>query len=311
MNAMISTLMLVSVLSPQKGWYAPGQPINISVKSPAEVTLVMTDFTNKAFEAKVPIVVAGEKVVDVAPLLPDGMPTGSYILYAVPKDAARKDFIGTPLVITVFPDKRQGAPPGPVVIKVEPLCYVKMTTDKGPLTVAFYYDVAPNTTANFLALAGAGFYDGLTFHRIIPDFIVQGGDPRGDGTGGPGYMLHAEFNDRAQETGVISMARSIDPNEAGGAMPRCEFAHSAGSQFFVSLNYDNTRQLNRRYTAFGEVVEGMETIKAIASLPLADAQSGLPKEPPRITKAEVRPVTAKENPYPPLLEKVHPPTVTP
>ena len=93
------------------------------------------------------------------------------------------------------------------------------------------------------------------------------------------------------------MARSTDPNEAGGAMPRFEFANSAGSQFFICLNYENTQQLDRRYTAFGKVIDGMETVKAIAEIPLANAETGKPKDPPKILKAEVKPVTAKENPY--------------
>ena len=107
-----------------------------------------------------------------------------------------------------------------MAVRVEPLCYVAMTTDKGPMTMAFYYDVAPITVENFLSLSAGGFYDGLTFHRIVPNFIIEGGDPRGDRTGGPGYHIEAEFNDRPHQPGVISMAHSTDPNEAGGAHAR-------------------------------------------------------------------------------------------
>jgi cyclophilin family peptidyl-prolyl cis-trans isomerase len=107
------------------------------------------------------------------------------------------------------------------------------------------------------------------------------------------------------------MARSGDPNEAGGAMPRCEFANSAGSQFFICLDYQNTKQLDKRYTAFGKVMDGMDAVKAIASVPLADPQSGRPKEPPKIKKAEVKPVTAKNNPYQKMFEEAQAPTVTP
>ncbi|MEA2708591.1 MAG: peptidyl-prolyl cis-trans isomerase [Phycisphaerales bacterium] len=314
MNSLISVMMLASVLIPAKGWYAPSEPINIHVKPPAgggAITLVLTDFTNRQLTDREPVVVGEEKTVDLKTMLPDGMPGGTYLVYAVPANAARKDFAGTPLVVSVQEDRRQGATPGPMVVRVEPLAYVAMTTDKGAMTMAFYYDVAPHTVGNFLTLAGEGFYDGLAFHRIVPDFVIQGGDPRGDGTGGPGYMLQQEFNNRAHLEGVLSMARNGDPNEAGGAMPRCEFANSAGSQFFVCLKYDNTKQLDRRYTAFGRVVDGMETVKKIADVALADPVSGRPKEPPKIVKAEVKPVTAKENPYAAIFEQVQGPSMLP
>lgn len=318
MNAAVSLMLFVSVLVPSKGWYAPNEPIEIAVRSagpttgpttaPAgEISLVLTDFTNRAIESKTTLTAAGEKTFDIRPLLPEGLTGGTFILYAVPKDAARKDFIGTPLVINVFEDKRPGAPGGPMVVRVEPLCYVAMTTDKGPINLAFYYDVAPNTVENFLSLSRGGFYDGLTFHRVVPNFIIEGGDPRGDRTGGPGYTINAEFNDRHHDPGVISMARSVDPNEAGGASPRFEFANSAGSQFFICLNYENTQQLNHRYTAFGKVIDGMETVKAIAALPIANAETGKPKDPPKILKAEVKPVTAKENPYLKFLDEIQGP----
>jgi peptidyl-prolyl cis-trans isomerase B (cyclophilin B) len=325
MNSIVSVMLLASVLIPAKGWYAPNEPINVHVRPPAgggEITLVLTDFTNRQLGDRPPVVVGGgdeEKTVDLKNLLPDGLPGGSYLLFAVPKDAARKDFVGTPLVINVEEDRRQGATPGPMVVRVEPLVYVNMTTDAGPMTLAFYYDVAPNTVGNFLRLCGEGFYDGLSFHRIAPDFVVQGGDPRGDGTGGPGYSVQAEFNDRPHLEGVLSMARSSDPNEAGGAVPRAEFANSAGSQFFICLKYDNTKQLDRRYTAFGRVVDddaadgkgGLDTVHAIASVPLADANSGKPKTPPKILHAEVKPVTAKENPYMKIFEEVRGPSMIP
>ena len=316
MNSIVSVMLLASVLVPAKGWYAPHEPINIHVKPPAgagEVALILTDFTNRQLSDDTPMIVGEEKTVDVKQLLPEGMPGGTYLLYAVPAKAARKDFAGTPLVISVQEDRRQGATPGPMVVRVQPMAYCAVTTDKGVMNVAFYYDVAPHTAGNFLKLAAEGFYDGLSFHRVVPEFVLQGGDPRGDGTGGPGYMIHHEFNDRPHLEGVLSMARSGDPNEAGGAMPRCEFANSAGSQFFVCLNHDNTKQLDRRYTAFARVVgaDGFETIKKLADVPLADEITGRPKEPPKILHVEVKPVTAKENPYVTIFEQVQGPSMLP
>ncbi len=311
MNAIVSGVMLFSVLFPQKGWFAPDQAINVTVNAPVACKLFLTNFAGRSIEAKGSVDVTGEKMVDIKTIFPDVATPGTYILYAVPADKPNREFVGTPLVIGVREDKRQGAPPGMMVIKIEPLCYAVMTTEKGPMTLAFFYDVAPNTVASFLSLSANGYYDGLTFHRIIKDFVIQGGDPRGDGSGGPGYGVEAEFNERKHEPGVLSMARRGDPNEAGGAMPRCEFANSAGSQFFVCLNYAQTQQLDRRYTAFGKVMAGMDSVNAIAGVEIVDPEAGKPKSPPKILKVEVKPVVAAENPYPKMMEEINPSTIKP
>ena len=126
------------------------------------------------------------------------------------------------------------------------------------ITLEMDRTAAPNTVNNFLTLASKGFYDGLCFHRVIPGFMIQGGCPDGDGTGGPGYGIKGEFsangvkNERKHKRGVISMARSMNPN-------------SAGSQFFIM--HADAPHLDGQYAAFGEVVSGMETIDEIASVP--------------------------------------------
>jgi peptidyl-prolyl cis-trans isomerase B (cyclophilin B) len=125
-----------------------------------------------------------------------------------------------------------------------------ISTSKGDMTVELWNDVAPNHVENFLKLGREGFYDNLTFHRIIPDFVVQGGCPKGDGTGGPGWTVDAEFNDRPHEPGTLSMARSADPN-------------SAGSQFFICLTREQCRHLDGQYTGFGQVTEGMDVVEAL------------------------------------------------
>jgi peptidyl-prolyl cis-trans isomerase B (cyclophilin B) len=205
---------------------------------------------------------------------------GSYILFAAPKGGSATDFLGTPLVIEVLPDKRPG---GPNITRVEPLQYAVMTTDAGPMKMIFYYDSAPNTIESFLRLGSQGFFDGLTFHRIVPGFVIQGGDPRGDGTGGPGYSVGAEFSDRPHEEGALSMARAADPD-------------SAGSQFFVCLDYAQTKQLDGKYTVFGKVIDGMDAVKKIAATPLAD-ENGKPRTTQTIQKMEVISVTKDKNPY--------------
>lgn len=120
-----------------------------------------------------------------------------------------------------------------------------------------YPDKAPNTVANFLSLVGKGFYDGLIFHRVISGFMIQGGDPKGTGTGGPGYRIKGEFsrngfakNDISHKRGVLSMARAQHPD-------------SAGSQFFVM--HADGEFLDGDYAAFGRVIEGMQTVDEIAS----------------------------------------------
>ena len=127
---------------------------------------------------------------------------------------------------------------------------IKLTTSEGELTLELWNDVAPGHAENFTKLVSEGFYDGLSFHRIIPVFMIQGGCPKGDGTGGPGWHIKAEFNDREHQPGVLSMARSQDPD-------------SAGSQFFICLTRENCRHLDGQYTAFGKVTEGMDVVETI------------------------------------------------
>jgi cyclophilin family peptidyl-prolyl cis-trans isomerase len=118
----------------------------------------------------------------------------------------------------------------------------------GTIKIEFYPDSAPNTVANFEKLANTGFYNGLTFHRVEPGFVVQGGDPNGDGTGGPGYKIKAEFNSRKHVTGTVAMARASHPD-------------SAGSQFYICLAPASF--LDNNYTVFGQVTEGMDLVQQI------------------------------------------------
>ena len=133
---------------------------------------------------------------------------------------------------------------------------VTMETTAGTMKIELYPDVAPNTVNNFISLVQKGFYDGLIFHRVIPGFMIQGGDPEGMGYGGPGYGIRGEFdrnrfnNPLKHTRGVLSMARSQHPD-------------SAGSQFFIMV--DDAPHLDGQYAAFGKVIEGMEAADAIVS----------------------------------------------
>ncbi|HWT06683.1 MAG TPA: peptidylprolyl isomerase, partial [Xanthomonadales bacterium] len=124
----------------------------------------------------------------------------------------------------------------------------RISTPKGDIVFSFYPDDAPLHSAAFIKLARAGFYDGLAFHRYEPGFVIQGGDPAGNGTGGPGYNLEAEFSERPHIAGTVAMARSANPN-------------SGGSQFYICLA--DAPSLNRQYTVFGHVVEGQTVVDTI------------------------------------------------
>lgn len=141
-------------------------------------------------------------------------------------------------------------------------------TSFGDITVELWNDVAPKHVDNFLKLAGSGFYDNLGFHRILPGFVIQGGCPNGTGTGGPGWTVDAEFNDREHVPGTLSMARSADPN-------------SAGSQFFVCLTREHCRHLDGQYTGFGQVTDGMDVVEKIAAVSVDG--NGRPADMPRMT----------------------------
>jgi cyclophilin family peptidyl-prolyl cis-trans isomerase len=300
MQATAATVVtLFSILFPTKTWFSPDQAINVLVRAPEGQTIVLTltDFTGKPIEAVGDAEVTGERTVDLRRLFQTIPMPNTYVLWAVPQGRPTQEFVGTPLVINVRADRRRDAPTGAMIVKIEPLCYARLTTDKGEATLAFYYEVAPHTIANFINLSRGGFYDGLHFHRIVPGFIIQGGDPRGDGTGGPGYSIDAEFSDRELREGSVAMARQVDPLEAQGAMPRYEFANSAGSQFFISLDYERTKQLDRRYTVFGRVTDGLEMLRSLANEAGVEEESDRPATTQPIRSIAIYPVEPGKNPY--------------
>lgn len=134
---------------------------------------------------------------------------------------------------------------------------VTIQTSQGTIKIELYPEIAPNTVNNFISLVKKGFYDKTIFHRVIPQFMIQGGDPEGTGMGGPGYRIKGEFssngfkNDLHHTKGVLSMARSSNPN-------------SAGSQFFIMVA--DAPHLDGEYAAFGKVIEGMEEAERIVSV---------------------------------------------
>jgi len=145
-----------------------------------------------------------------------------------------------------------------------------MKTSEGDITIELFDEDAPNTVENFRKLSADGFYDGLTFHRIIPDFMIQGGCPRGDGTGDPGYKFDDEFNDHKVVRGALAMANA-GPN-------------TNGSQFFI-VTADACPWLDGKHTVFGQVTEGSEVVTALEGVP-TDARDA-PLEPVGIVSVTV------------------------
>ncbi|MBN8825904.1 MULTISPECIES: peptidylprolyl isomerase [unclassified Spirosoma] len=127
----------------------------------------------------------------------------------------------------------------------------QMNTDKGTMLIEFYEKDAPKTVDNFISLAKKGFYNGTKFHRVIPNFVIQGGDPTGTGAGGPGYAIDCELtgDNQYHDRGVLSMAH--------------RGRNTGGSQFFICHNRQNTQHLDRNHTAFGKVVDGLDVIDQI------------------------------------------------
>jgi len=162
-----------------------------------------------------------------------------------------------------------------------------ITTTEGEMVIEFWPEVAPKTVENFKTLAKKGFYDGTCFHRVIKGFMIQGGDPltkdagKEDvwGTGGPGYQIKAEFNGKSHVRGVISMARSANPD-------------SAGSQFFIC--HGAAKFLDRQYTAFGELISGDDVLERIAGVPTkgAGGEKSTPIERVTLDSVKIAPAAA-------------------
>lgn len=160
--------------------------------------------------------------------------------------------------------------------KTHPLSGVTalLETSAGAMTLEFFPDKAPGHVENFVKLAEKGFYNGTVFHRTIPGFMIQGGCPEGSGMGGPGYKIKAEFNDTPHVKGILSMARSSDPN-------------SAGSQFFIC--HGEARFLDKQYTAFGKLSAGVDTLDKIASAPtVRGGENSKPVKPVVISKVTIQ-----------------------
>ncbi|MBL8066934.1 MAG: peptidylprolyl isomerase [Armatimonadetes bacterium] len=169
------------------------------------------------------------------------------------------------------------APGATVPADGDPIAVIQ--TNHGRIVLRFFPEVAPNHVANFIELAESGYYDGIRFHRVIPGFMIQGGDPHSrdeprhmHGSGGPGYSIAAEFNEIPHTPGILSAARTSDPN-------------SAGSQFF--LMHRTAPHLDRQYSVYGQVIEGMDVVEMIVNLPKDHNDNPLEENPAIMEKVTI------------------------
>ncbi|HVP14934.1 MAG TPA: peptidylprolyl isomerase [Terriglobales bacterium] len=192
------------------------------------------------------------------------------------KDSAMQQidqFIASAKVDKTKPDWKTHLPKPPVAtFDKAHKYYARMVTNKGPILIQFMPGVAPMHVTNFVYLSKLGFYNGTKFHRVIPGFMAQGGDPLGNGTGGPGYGFGGEFspNVKHDQPGRLSMANTGQPD-------------SDGSQFF--LTFKPTPWLDGKHTVFGEVIEGMDTLKKLEAA--GSANQGVPTEPLTLEKVTI------------------------
>ncbi len=279
----MKTLALVMVLlNPVRLYFQPDHPVTLSIEKqpPTKLALLSPDNALQA-EAVVP---ADSTTLDLGALLPKIWDGQTHYVQGL--DAEGKS-IGAPIaVVPLWPpdpslrehlkQERKGKPMG---LRVFVEQHAVMHTSEGLLTARFYHADAPNSAKNFCDLVAGGLYTDLPFHRVLPGFVIQGGDPTGTGMGGPGHMIDLERNPKKHTPGVLSMARSGNPD-------------SGGSQFFICLGAP--AHLDNNYAAFGEVITGMDVVKKIGATPLADPQAGKPVKAPMLLKAELVPAAPRE-----------------
>ena len=280
--------LLASLLSflivPDRLFYQPDGAVSISLNASvaqalkvngANGKLVLIDAsgnklgeTEISFDAesidlsqKLPEIWKQKQAVYVQAQNGDGQSVGSALVVVplYPPDAQRRVYVTEPFGLRIYPE-----------------VFGVMDTTEGEFTMQFTPEYAPNTVNNFMQLIAGGMYTNVKFHRILPGFVIQGGDPLGSGLGGPGYSIDLEASSKKHKEGTLSMARSRDPD-------------SAGSQFFVCLSEEGCVHLNNQYAAFGDVVKGMDVVRKIAATPLSDANMGTPAKAPMIKSAKLIP----------------------
>lgn len=282
---MTAVVIALTLLAPARLYYQPDQPVPIHIAEDAaklnvqEIGLALLDADGNV-QASASIE-PGQKTFDLAAKLPQIWDGKLHYVQTLDGDGKA---VGSALVVVPLwpPDPRmrgQFDKPFGLRIYVEQLAVLH--TSEGDITARFSPEAAPNTVRSFMHLVEGGLYTNVTVHRIVPDFVIQGGDPTGTGMGGPGYWIDLESSAKPHDAGTLSMARS-SAND------------TAGSQFFICLSRQGCRSLDGKYAAFGDVIKGMNVVRKIAATPLADKRSGKPVKAPRIISAKLVPAPPRK-----------------
>lgn len=300
---MTAVLLALVLLNPVRLYFQPNQPVIVQLETKAIAQHLHAQNQDNASDAKTNSVLKlvllnheGHRFADYT-LKPDAKEVdlavafgaqrklgadlwdgSTYYIQLVQLVGSKKETpIGSPLVVVpLFPPGRNNL--GPVnALRIYPEKIVELQTTQGSMGIRLDPKAAPATTHMFSQLAQDGFYTNVIFHRIIPGFMIQGGDPTGDGTGGPGFYTDLEPSSKQHTRGTLSMARQ------GGDV------NTAGSQFFICLSRQTCAPLDRQYTAFGDLVWGMDVMEKIAQLPQAQGPANRPVNPPVILKAQLLP----------------------
>lgn len=288
-------VLAIALLNPLRAYFQPGHPVEIKLDQAATKALLIQ--LKAAPDAKLSLLLvssdggvravaaldASKETFDLAALFPGGGDTKApavslwngqthYVQLAMGPELKP---IGSPLVVVPLSPPNLATPRAPDALRIDVEKRVVFHTTAGVITMAMDPEAAPNTVMHFVRLVQDGFYTNIKFHRIVPGFVVQAGDPTGTGTGGPGYLLDLEPSRKEHQAGTLSMARQGHD------------VNTAGSQFFICLARESCAPLDGQYTAFGQVVEGWPVVQKIAESKLADAQSGKPVQPPVILRSEL------------------------
>lgn len=273
MFAMLSSLILSTVLAatPQQTYFAKDVPVIVTIEEadgllwmdPDGRVMSRTDLDpgEVRLDTLLPGLRNSRRLSYVQPLVA-GEPTGSALVIEPLLSPRRARFDEAEVTVRV-----ERGSPTVNGIRVYPESLVRINTDQGEMTFRLRPDQAPNTVWNFRNLVQGGFYNGTSFHRIVADYIIQGGDPLANGRGGPGYWIDFEESHLPHDFGILSMARRFDDPD------------SAGSQFFICLSRERTESLDGLFVAFGEMYDGADTIRALGAVetdPVAERPLRLP-----------------------------------
>ncbi len=287
MFAMLSSLLLAAVtaVTPNQTYFAKDMPVLITITE-ADGLLWLDPTGRVRDESDIdtgeirlddvfPSLWATKRLTYLQPTLA-GEPTGPALVVEPLLSPRRATFDQAAVEINF-----QGSADTVNGLRLYPESLVKLTTTLGDMTFRMRPDQAPNTVWNFLDLVEGGFYNGTTFHRVVPDFILQGGDPLANSRGGPGRWIDYEESKLPHDFGVLSMGRRFDDPD------------SAGSQFFICLGRERTESLDNLFAAFGEMYDGADIIRALADVERIP-NSEKPVDLPRIEKAELLPAPPRK-----------------